>query len=78
MGQKLEEIMLSICQEPTENIILHVTLCIIYIHFALICFYEGRITVPPLAPPIPFHREINFVVIIYNLIFDRLVQPEKK
>lgn len=77
MGQKLEEIMLSICQEPTENIILHVTLCIIYIHFALICFYEGRITVPPLPPP-PFYREINVVVIIYNLIFDRLVQPEKK
>lgn len=77
MGQKLEEIMLSICQEPTENIILHVTLCIIYIHFALFCFYEGRITVPPLPPP-PFHREINFVVIIYNLIFDRLVQPENR
>lgn len=77
MGQKLEEIMLSICQEPTENIILHVTLCIIYIHFALICFYEGRITVPPLPPPL-FHREINFVVIIYNLIFDRLVQPENR
>lgn len=77
MGQKLEEIMLSICQEPTENIILHVTLCIIYIHFALICFYEGRITVPPFPPP-PFHREINFVVIIYNLIFDRLVQPENR